>query len=221
MATQLPRVSVPHTPSWDRTADPATWDWSGVPALPPFILADGSRPARQQTQARLCGDAEALYVRFDCEDRDIWGHYTRRDDPIYDEEVVEVFLAPGLADPVDYYEFEVSPNGVLLDVRIHNPTGDRTALQTDFSWDCPGLRWQAGRNDPQNHWWAILAIPWAAVCPAGERPRFWRANFYRIERPHDGPPEFSCWSPTLTDPADFHRPARFGVLEVEGIFFNQ
>jgi hypothetical protein len=42
----------------------------------------------------------------------------------------------------------------------------------------------------------------------------WRANFYRIERPHDAEPEFSCWSPTMSDPADFHKPAYFGVLEI-------
>jgi hypothetical protein len=60
----------------------------------------------------------------------------------------------------------------------------------------------------------VLAIPWRSVAPPGDLPRMWRANFYRIERPRDGEPEFSCWSATLTDPADFHRPARFGVLEL-------
>ena len=43
----------------------------------------------------------------------------------------------------------------------------------------------------------------------------WRGNFYRIERPHDAEPEFSGWSPTMTDPADFHKPAYFGILELE------
>jgi len=42
----------------------------------------------------------------------------------------------------------------------------------------------------------------------------WRGNLYRIERPRDGEPEFSAWSPTLTRPADFHQPARFGTLEL-------
>jgi hypothetical protein len=194
--------------------------------LPPFTLADGSGPATQQTAAHICYNTHALFVRFDCNDRDIWGVSTQRDDPIYDEEVVEVFIGPGEATPVDYYEFEVSPNGVLLDLAVHNPTSQRAQLQTDFAWDCPGLRWAAGRDDALNHWWAVLAIPWASIgadlasglAPVGGEegglPKTWRANFYRIERPRDGSPEFSCWSATMTDPADYHKPAYFGYLEL-------
>jgi hypothetical protein len=151
-------------------------------------------------------------VRFDCDDRDIWGTYTQRDEPIYDQEVVEVFIAVGQEDPVRYYEFEVSPNGVLFDAAIYNPTSQRRDLVADAAWDCPGLRWQAGRDDARQIWWAILVIPWQAIKPPGDLPALWRANFYRIERPRDAEPEFSAWSPTMTEPADFHKPAYFGTL---------
>ena len=63
---------------------------------------------------RLAWDERALHVRFDCADRDAWGTYRERDDPLYEEEVVEVFLAPGEADPRRYVELEVSPAGVLF-----------------------------------------------------------------------------------------------------------
>ena len=119
----LPSLLVPHAPvTWDTRTDPATWLWDDVPVLPPFILADGSGPAKQQTAARICYDSQSLYVRFDCDDRDIWGTYTLRDDPIYDEEAVEVFLTSGEVDPTHYYEFELSPNGVLFDAQVYNPT---------------------------------------------------------------------------------------------------
>ena len=49
---------------------------------------------------QVCYNQQALFVRFDCDDRDIWGISTQRDDPIYDEEVVEVFIGPGEATPV-------------------------------------------------------------------------------------------------------------------------
>jgi hypothetical protein len=211
----IPRTVVPRTPpDWNKAADPATWLWGGVPALPPFILADGSGPAEQQTRARVCHDSEALYVRFDCDDRDIWGTYTQRNDPIYDEEVVEVFLASGEEDPVRYFEFEISPNGVLFDARIYNPTSRRAELEWDETWDCPGVRWQAARDDAANHWWASIVIPWTSIAPPGQVPPVCRANFYRIERPRDAEPEYSCWSSTMTQPADFHKPAYFGVLEL-------
>jgi hypothetical protein len=203
---------VPRAPAgWKHNADLAAWPWEYVPALPPFVLANAGGPAIQQTAARVCYDDDALYIRFDCQDRDIWANYTQRDDPIYDEEVVEVFIAPGSAAPARYYEFEVSPNGVLLDALIDNPTSRRSDLRVDLAWDCPSLRWRAERDDPAGRWWAALAIPWAAV---GLPAMIWRANFYRIERPRDGEPEFSCWSPTYTVPADFHRPGYFGILEI-------
>jgi hypothetical protein len=179
-----------------------------------LVLADGSGAPEQATAVRLCWDDEALHVRFDCEDRDAWGTFKKRDDPLWQEEVVEVFLAPGEEDPVRYMEIEVSPLGVLFDARIHNPTGLRADMTADLSWDCPGLRWQVGRGLERQDWWAELSIPWD-IFPRMVSPRLWRANFYRVERPRDGAPEFTCWSPTLTSPADFHKPARFGLLELD------
>jgi hypothetical protein len=214
--SKIPRLVIPRAPTgWEKGANLINLPWDSIPALPPFTLADGSGPAEQQTRARVCCDAHAIYVRFDCDDCDIWGTYTQRNEPIYDEEVVEVFLGPGEADPVRYFEFEVSPNGVLFDARIYNPTSQRSELEWDESWDCPGIRWQAERDDAANHWSAVIAIPWAPVAPPyGDLPPVWRANFYRIERPHGAVPEFSCWCPTMTEPADFHKPAHFGVLEL-------
>lgn len=219
MSDALPSKTVTPIPAhWDQQADPATWPWSELEPLPPLILADGSRPAQQQTTIRLCHDGERLYIHFDCDDNDIWGTYTERDDPIYDEEVVELFLAPGSETPTTYAEIELSPNAVLLDALIHNPSGERADMTADFEWDCPGIIWQAGREDAQHRWWAILVVPLAGLLPSDNAnqaiPIRWRANFYRIERPRGSDPEFSCWSPTQTEPADFHKPARFGVLDM-------
>ena len=157
---------------------------------------------------------DSLFIRFDCQDRDIWGTYSERDDPIYDEEVVEIFLAPGPETPVDYYEIEVSPNGVLLDVKIHNPGSSRNTLLADFSWNCPGIRWTAQRDDTRHVWSATLTIPWSGVGAGDVLSPIWRANLYRIERPRDSSPEYSCWSPTMSDPADFHRPEYFGFFDL-------
>lgn len=211
----LPRFTVPVKPEAWTVSTISAWDWAALPSLPPLILADGSGPAIQQTAVRLCHDGEAFYVRFDCEDDDSWGTFHRRDDPIYDEEVVEFFIAAGDATPTDYYEFEISPNGVLFDARVHNPHGDRADMLVDKNWDADGIRWRAERTG-RGSWSALVALPWTAIAPANQRPAVWRTNFYRIERPRVGksqhPTEFSCWSPTLTDPADFHKPARFGLL---------
>jgi hypothetical protein len=193
-----------------------TWSWDGVPALPPLVRSEDGTPPAQPTRVRLAWDEAALHVRFDCVDSYAWGTLTRRDDPLWQEEAVEVFLAPGAADPVDYLEFEVSPRGILFDARIHNPTSLRADLRADVAWDCPGIRWEAGSGGERQDWWAVLVLPWSGLTDLPEPPPVWRANFYRIDRPADAPAEFSAWSPTRVRPADFHKPERFGVLELGG-----
>lgn len=213
--THLPQLALPRVAStWDQGTDPFAWDWAQGITLPPLLLANGSGPAIQQTITQVCYNDDTLFVHFNCADEDIWGTYTQRGDAIYDEEVVEIFIGVGSETPVDYYEFEVSPNGVLLDVKVHNPDSDRATIQLDFGWDCPGLRWGAQRDDDHGRWRAYLAIPWSSIGSTSPLPTTWRANFYRIERPRNSEPEFSCWSPTMTDPADFHKPQYFGMLKL-------
>lgn len=179
-----------------------------------MILADGSGSPRYQTSVQVAYDDTALYVRFVCEDPDIWGILTARDSRIFEEEVVELFIAPGADTPVRYYEFEVSPLGTLLDLSVYSPDLDRRTLITNYAWDCPGLRWCAARDDAQALWYAYLVVPWASLGAGRELQRTWRANFYRVERPRNDAPEYSCWSPTMSDPPDYHRPAYFGYLSL-------
>ena len=216
MSAQLPIATVPMIPiHWRyRTADHTDWPWEEFEPLPPFILANGSAPAQQQTVVRIGYDSENFYVRFDCHDRDIWGEATERDSAIYNEEVVELFIAPGEQAPTFYYEFEVSPIGTLLDLSVHSPDLERRTLRGDFAWNCPDLQWSAERDDAANHWRAYLAVPWRSIGAGMDLPTTWRANFYRIERPRGEEAEFSCWSPTMSEPADYHRPAYFGYLHL-------
>ena len=127
---------------WKVAAEPASWadqdadallgsDWTEIQPLPPFVHSDGSGKATFQTAARLVASSKRISIRFDCEDPDIWATMTERDDPIYEEEVVEVFLSAGDADPTDYFEFEVSPDGVLFDATISNPDSDRSTMKGD------------------------------------------------------------------------------------------
>ncbi|MDP9121529.1 MAG: carbohydrate-binding family 9-like protein [Acidobacteriota bacterium] len=218
MKSITPRYEVPPAPAgWRAMTGLPDLLWEAIPPLPPLRRTEDGTAPEQPTLVRLCSDAVALYVRFDCTDRDAWSTYRQRNDPIYEEEVVEVFLAPGEPDPGRYWEFEVSPAGVGFAARIHNPQRERAGLEIGLAWDCPGLRWHAGPGTARQDWWAAFALPWALlapVSPEGVPPPVWRGNFYRIERPRDGKPEWSAWSPTLVSPPDFHRPDRFGTLLV-------
>jgi hypothetical protein len=191
--------------------------WADLPHQDLLDATDGAVP-RWSTRARLATDGEHLYARFACRDPDPWGTYRERDDPLYEQEVVELFLAPGEATPTRYAEFEVSPRGVIFDAWVDNPTGEREHMVVDPGWDCPGLACRAGRLEDGEGWWAVMTIPLAPLVPAGTPlPATWRANLYRIERPRGAgsdEPEFSAWSPTYRQPADFHVPGRFGAFDL-------
>ncbi len=195
-------------------------DWEGIPTVGDFILSDGSGPARFQTHARMCWDDAHLYISFESIDPDIWGTFFERDEPIYEEEVVEAFIDPD-SDLKVYYEFQTSPHGTLFDAIIHNPTGDRKDMTGDTSWNCEG--WKSSvrvdgtlsfRNDLDTSWTVEWAIPFASLGAMPHTPPDdgdeWRINLYRIDRtPKD---EYSCWSPTLAVPANFHVPTQFGKI---------
>lgn len=173
-------------------------------------------------EARILWNDKNLFVRFDCIDRHIWGTHTQDDDPIYNEEVVELFIAKGESTPKEYFEFQFSPNGVKFDAKISNPTGDRNddGFVVDKSWDCENLEFsqrfeidQANENFKSGRWVTYVQIPAEMFGGAKEGDTF-RANLFRI----DGWPEqesFQSWMPTMKSPADFHVPSVFGKLSLE------
>ncbi|HSV72373.1 MAG TPA: carbohydrate-binding family 9-like protein [Chthonomonadales bacterium] len=207
----------------DGRATDAFWEEVGEGLLfaegdPDAKPLDARHMPYQPTCVRACWTATHLLLGFRALDRCIWGRLTRRDDPVYNEEVVEAFLSP-TGDVRRYYELELSPRNVVFDARVDSPDLRRDTMTVNVLWDCPGLqtgvriRGQLNHRSRRAHWWsAEIAVPFAAF-PEAHPPRagdVCRANFYRIDR--SAPGEYTAWSPTLRSPADFHVPERFGVL---------
>ncbi len=69
-----------------------------------------------RTAAHLLWDDEYLYLAFDCEDKDVWSYSDRRDDELWNGDVVEFFVKPARHEHL-YYEFVIAPNGALFDGR--------------------------------------------------------------------------------------------------------
>jgi cellulose/xylan binding protein with CBM9 domain len=197
---EIPRLDVPRLGPTDRLV-----------SLRPVELRDSTTGAapRLRTAVRVGFRNGALLVRFDGRDAGTLATLTRRDDPLWTEDVYEVFLAP--ADPPTvYFEVEINPLGTLFDARVESPDLVRRTMQADPSWNLQGL---SGRSRVRpGRWSAVLKIPLAGLAGDGSFPHAWRANFFRVDRGSSD--EFSAWSPTWTDPADFHVPKRFGFLEL-------
>jgi len=180
--------------------------------LLPLRLADtGGRP-RLSTHVVLVDTGDRLVARFRCEDPEPRATLTARDAPLWKEEVVELFVAPGAAAPRRYFELELNPLGAVFDAVVDSPDGDRRSMIVDPSWSCPGLATSVEIDAGRSCWQAKLSLPWRALVEAGPIPLEWRVNLYRVDRPTQGPPEFSAWSVPGVDPPDFHRPDRFGFV---------
>jgi len=171
---------------------------------------DGKSP-RLATTVCAMWDSQALTFVFSGADDLVVATHYRHDAPLYEEDVVEVFLAP--ADTGEYFEIEVNPLGTTFDARIASPDGVRATMQADLGWTCRDLM-NAVRRTPESID-VVIRIPFVSLdrgTPSeGEE---WRANLFRIDR-HPTGDEFSAWQPTMKTPADFHVVAAFGTIRFE------
>jgi len=179
--------------------------WAVPPECRPADLrrsTDGGAP-RLPTSFAAYSDGEFLTIIFQAVDDDVVAAMLEHDEPLWQEDVVEVFLAP--AGGTAYFELELSPLATTFDARIESPDGVRETMHADLSWTCEGLFAAVRREGPRIDY--VLRVPFAAI---GGRPA--RANFFRVDRGAAHGDEYSAWSPTMKEPADFHVVAAFGEL---------
>ena len=66
--------------------------WKKAPGTGNFMMYDGKQQSPLSTTAKLVWDDQALYVAFECDDPDIYATYEQRDEALYNQDVVEVFI---------------------------------------------------------------------------------------------------------------------------------
>jgi hypothetical protein len=115
---------------------------------------------RLRTAVRVGFRDGALLVRFDGRDEGTVATLRRRDEPLWTEDVYEVFVTP-LEPPTVYFEFEINPLGTLFDARVTSPELARVSMNVDVGWNLPGLRGRS-RVRPRR-WSATLTIPIAPM----------------------------------------------------------
>ena len=163
---------------------------------------DGGAP-RLATSFAAFHDDELLTIVFHAVDDEVIAAMVEHDEPLWQEDVVEVFLAP--VDGATYFELEVNPLATTFDARIESPDGVRATMRADLSWTCEGLFAAVRREGTSIDY--VLRVPFATI---GGRPA--RANFFRVDRSAAHGDEYSAWSPTMEKPADFHVVAAFGEV---------
>jgi hypothetical protein len=187
--------------------------WAEASIIRDFAINLNGSPAKAETAAQVLYDDHFIYFALRCVDDNIFATLRRRDDHLWEEEVVEVFLQ---ADPhqASYIELEVNPLGTMLDIYLLDV---RKPLHYE-SWNSEKLKWAVrvdGTVDGQpgdRGWTSEIAIPLEDIVTAPHIPPRtgdrWRVNVYRVERLPI--PLELAWSPTLRN--DFHVPRRFGEI---------
>ncbi len=187
--------------------------WAQAQPVGPFLNSrDGSESALK-TEGRMLYDDNFLYFAFKLEDSNIWATMRNRDDHLWLEEVIEVYLVPDLNGP-NYIELEVNPLGSMIDIYlldIRKPIPYK-------SWNSSELEWAVsvdGTIDGEpgdSGWQCEIKFPLSDAVTAPNLPPKpgdqWGMNLYRI----DNKPERAglAWSPIMK--GDFHTPSMFGTL---------
>ena len=215
----------------DRKADAPTADldqapWSETEWIEDFVLVGGPEPPPDRfLSAAARWDDEGLNVAFKSAPSLVPVTKTQRDDDLFNECTVEIFMAAGKG----FYEIEVNPLNTVVDLLLSKSWGQNGRGYFDWSPQfATAVHIEGTINDPsdRDQYWSVeMALPWSIFASdmldvAGGRqlpPRpgdEWRCNFYRYEPLRTGgvetDVEYSAWSPV--GEIDFHRPDRFGTV---------
>jgi alpha-galactosidase len=182
-------------------------DWSA--AEPIVFCADwqGQHPdPGRETRVQALWSADTLYLRFQCRYRQLHvfpdSDSNGRRDELWNRDVAEAFLQPDPSHERGYKEFEISPNGLWIDLDI--APGVKRDLQS-------GMQRSVVLDEANHTWTAELSIPMRSLTPRFDPSATWRANFYRVEGKEE-PRGYYAWQPTHTPQPNFHVPSAFGRM---------
>jgi len=196
--------------------------WGQVDTLKYMENTAGGQPL-QATVAFATWDSANLYVAYVTQDNDIKGTFTKRDQPLYNEEAVELFFDAD-KDTTSYIELEWNCQNATWDGLIRNSNGKITS--TDLPWNASGmisavkLKGTPNKStDVDTGMTVEVKIPWKALdtnmtkkvsLPPKNNDQI-RINFYRIDQRNNvSTQDLSAWSPTMN--GSFHTPAQFGTI---------
>lgn len=180
-------------------------EWSrATPTRLEYQSADGAARPELSTPVRLLWSDTSLYLGYECPFTQLSVFspaQTGERIGLWDNDVVEAFIASDPGQLKRYTEFEWAPTGESLDLKIDLPA-------KDFAWTAHAK--SAVQIDEAGKLWRVeVRIPLKSLCDTlPESGTRWRLNLFRHDRAHRAGLAFS---PTLN--RTFHTPERFGWLE--------
>ncbi len=169
------------------------------------------------TQARLAWDDEALYFAALMRDKELRSFGTKRNDQLWNGDVFELFFKPSVERPA-YYEFQVNPKSVILELPFTTPgtrfedlvglppSGFTAVAHVVGTLDQPG--------DQDEAWIVEGRIPWSRFEASDGRPTIgdvWTFALCRYDYGPEGTKPLLMSSAPLEQPS-FHRTEDYGKL---------
>lgn len=181
--------------------------WHKVPVAKLVDVVSGQPPRLATSFQMFRDDAVArFYVRFAGEDDGIQSSFTMHDEPLYREDVLELFIAD--ENRLDRYkELQVSPWDLHFDGLItYDDQGQRSL---DMTWDVAGWHSRSCFDLKARRMASVWSLPYAAFAGVPKKGTSWRFNAFRIDHGPEGQ-SLQAWQKTGV--ANFHVPERFGYL---------
>ena len=193
--------------------------WNDI--APTWLIAQDGDRLEQSSWFKITWDENYLYYLAYLEDKNIEAQMRRRDDPLWYEDVIELFIDAD-DNPKTYYEFEWNALNNVLDLVVLNRNYDRSRIKQWWNWDCIGMQSAvvvdgtvADGSDVDKGWMLEVAIPFSEIYSAKNIPPIvgdrWRFNVTRRDgNEANGSLQKSSWRPPAT-----HFPLSYGSMVFE------
>jgi predicted TIM-barrel fold metal-dependent hydrolase len=198
----LTAARVEHDIEVDGVLNEAAWA-EAIPSRLEYGSSNGVAHASLSTPVRALWSDRCLMLAFECPFTELRTFVPKQAEErrgLWDNDVVEAFIASDPSQLDRYRELQWAPNGETLDLALD--AGDR-----DFGWSSAAV--SAVQVDHEASVWRVeTKIPWSAFPTAApDAGTRWRLNLFRHDKAAGAG---LALSPTLT--STFHTPQRFGWL---------
>ena len=151
-------------------------------------------------------------------EKDVLCNCTKRDDPVYTDSCLEVFLMP-VENDKRYINFEVNRNGVYLS-EIGTCRADRVFISTLTDIE-PTIETMEITENGKTAWGYEIIIPESLISALYGvdyhiTESTVKGNFYKCAELSKNP-HFGTFFPVKTEKPDFHRPEFFGNIELRKV----
>jgi len=189
--------------------------WRQAEELGPFMVLGGNgEAAAPATTVRIGVRGDVLYAAWRCREPKTSALHPVGPKPSWNDDTVELFLAPGERSG-GYYHFGVTPFSGRLSERKHRPGASyyvdwySTRTVGSRKGRLPELPWKAAARVGDGEWTVEMAVDLDGLAEFARPWAVWRLQLAR-SRKVSGREENSCWA--WTPGETFHAPRHFGFL---------